>query len=218
MQKFYMAGGLTFSLIFLFFIAFSLGTQDSYAQSSQKGTCVILPNQQSAVESLGQGVVEQAHSVCDASVETCGACVELCRLFKKINDKFDCPLDGADGFCNPDFEPTDPDCIPIVPENQDCIDFGVATCIVNDGNDGCARCNANGETNCVNPSSADNLLRCGTVSDGTRCVHTRLVEGSTSPGVVVRSGPFALNNSITPTDFCDASDDSVCISSPCLTD
>jgi hypothetical protein len=77
--------------------------------ADKPGACVIRPNLQSKAESSGIGVVTNAKSVCDANVEGCGSCVELCRLFTKITDKFGCPLDGADGFCNPDF-PTDPDC------------------------------------------------------------------------------------------------------------
>ena len=73
------------------------------------GICIIGPNKKVPTQRLGKGVIRNAKSVCDASVEGCGNCLELCLLFDKINDQFGCPLDGADGFCNPDF-PNDPDC------------------------------------------------------------------------------------------------------------
>lgn len=94
-------------------VAFTLtpGVWSTAVSADEKpGRCVIKPNQKAQAESLGIGVITNAKSVCDASIEGCGACIELCRLFTNIKDDFGCPLDGADGFCNPDFEATDPDC------------------------------------------------------------------------------------------------------------
>jgi hypothetical protein len=95
---------------YLFVFILLLGASTAIAQSDKPGKCVIRPNQQAKAESLGTGVVTNARSVCDASIEGCGACVELCRLFTRTDDRFGCPLNGADGFCNPDFLATDPDC------------------------------------------------------------------------------------------------------------
>ena len=80
----------------------------------EKGTCVIGPNQGSNAESLGQGVVTQAGSVCDASTEGCGACLEQCAPYKKIKDLYGChSLCVEDGWCNPGCAAgEDPDCGP----------------------------------------------------------------------------------------------------------
>ncbi len=81
------------------------------AITAEKGTCVIGPNQGSNAESLGQGVVTQAGSVCDASTEGCGACLEQCAPYKKIKDLYGCELCAEDGFCNPMCAVgEDPDC------------------------------------------------------------------------------------------------------------
>ena len=80
------------------------------AWSTSNGTCVINPNAHAPVESLGKGVIQKAETVCDAAVHGCGACLEACQLFSRIQDNFGCPLDGEDGFCNPDVQDTDPDC------------------------------------------------------------------------------------------------------------
>ncbi len=79
----------------------------------EKGTCVIGPNQGSNAESLGQGVVTQAGSVCDASTEGCGACLEQCAPYKKIKDLYGChSLCIEDDWCNPMCAAgEDPDCI-----------------------------------------------------------------------------------------------------------
>jgi len=74
------------------------------------GTCVIGPDNGKQGNRQGNGVIKNAQSVCDSSVEGCGGCLQLCLMFDKINDKAGCPLDGADGFCNPDVQETDPDC------------------------------------------------------------------------------------------------------------
>jgi len=97
------------------------------------GTCVIGPDKGQQQTRQGNGVLKNAQSVCDVNQESspgltgCGACLQVCLMFDKINDKFGCPLDGADGFCNPDFVPTDPDCDPDkdrdgFPQSQDCND------------------------------------------------------------------------------------------------
>ena len=80
----------------------------------EKGTCVIGPNHGSNAESLGQGVVTQAGSVCDAGTEGCGACLEQCAPYKKIKDLYGChSLCVEDDWCNPECAPgEDADCGP----------------------------------------------------------------------------------------------------------
>jgi len=76
--------------------------------SATQGACVIGPQRQTAVERLGTGT-EKSSNVCDAGLNGCGFCIQECRTHNKIIDNYNCPLDGPDEFCNPDF-PNDPDC------------------------------------------------------------------------------------------------------------
>ena len=81
--------------------------------TAKAGTCVIGPNTNAPAKvSLGQGVVEHAGSVCDVTQEGgCGACLELCSLFRNVKDLYGCPPCGGDGWCNPDCAVgEDPDC------------------------------------------------------------------------------------------------------------
>lgn len=82
---------------------------------AEPGTCVIGPNSGSNANKQGTGEIQNGKSVCDAQINGCGACVQHCRDYSMINDKFGCPLDGADGYCNPDLAGTDPDCNVVCP-------------------------------------------------------------------------------------------------------
>jgi len=86
--------------------ASALGLPAAVAWAGE-GTCVIIPNLHSAVEELGQGVVQHADSVCDAAAETCAACLSQCEPFVKIKDKYGCLPDGYCDVGNPE----DLDCV-----------------------------------------------------------------------------------------------------------
>lgn len=98
-------------------VAVSLGITASTARAQgPEGTCVIIPNLHSAVEELGQGVVQHASAVCDAGAQTCAACLIQCEPFVRIRDNYGCL---PDGFCDPG-NPEDPDCV------EDFDDLGAA--------------------------------------------------------------------------------------------
>jgi photosystem II stability/assembly factor-like uncharacterized protein len=153
------------------------GAAVSDSTGSEPGACVIGPNQGSNARSLGTGVAGSASSVCDAAAQGCGSCVQTCRQFTKINDKYGCPLDGADGYCNPDYQQTDVDCCgrnnfcnPACAqgEDPDCCDAdgycnlacgsrGDTDCaeVCNDGYDN----NRDGERDCFDPE-CDGSAQC----------------------------------------------------------
>jgi len=103
----------------LLIVMLSVAVVGVRAINVENGTCVIIPNQGSNAEHLGQGVENQAGSVCDATADGgCGACIEQCIGFRKIKNSYGCDLCGGDGFCNPMCETEeDPDCIvEVVPD------------------------------------------------------------------------------------------------------
>jgi hypothetical protein len=81
------------------------------------GACVIIPNQQAAVESLGKGLVNSDH-VCDAATNGCSYCLAQCELFSKIVDKYGCaekPTDGVYGTASYSFRGMSPAPTDLVP-------------------------------------------------------------------------------------------------------
>jgi hypothetical protein len=66
-----------------------LTTRPVSVAAAGQGACVIIPNQQAAVETAGKGLVNADH-VCDAAVNGCGFCMAQCELFPKIVDKYGC--------------------------------------------------------------------------------------------------------------------------------
>ena len=115
--------------------------------SGEEGTCVIGPNSGSNARSLGIGVITKATSVCDAATEGCGACLQLCSIFKKINDLYGCPPCAGDGWCNPTCATgQDPDC---------CIPNYVSMCDTTDG------CGGTRDTTPYNGCELTSPARCG---------------------------------------------------------
>ncbi len=149
------------------------------AITAENGTCVIIPNQGSNAEHLGQGVENQAGSVCDATADGgCGACVEQCIQFRKIKNSFGCDLCGGDGFCNPmcaagEDPEVDPDCIVCVDNDEDGYDAITPICPTGDD------CNDNNAN--VYPGATE--VCDGVDNDCDSSVDEDYIETSTSCGV-----------------------------------
>lgn len=115
---------MAIALPILVAVTLTLGVWSTTVSADEKpGVYVIKPNQRSKAESLGIGVISNAKSVCDASIEGCGNCIELCSLFTKIKDTFGCPICGTDGFCNSDCAAgEDADCCIVLDADADGFD------------------------------------------------------------------------------------------------